>query len=120
MGRPASKADLSNHRFIGFGDASGMIDYLRGLDIHLTPDNFRFSSTSGLASWEMVKQGLGIGAMSEQVALATPDVECVLPSMEPIRFPVWLATHRELHTSRRIRLVFDILAEFLAEEYPKD
>jgi len=25
-------------------------------------------------------------------------------------FPIWLATHRELHTSRRIRLVFDVLA----------
>jgi hypothetical protein len=27
--------------------------------------------------------------------------------------PVWLATHRELHTSRRIRVVFDLLAEEL-------
>ncbi|MEN8934249.1 MAG: LysR family transcriptional regulator, partial [Planktotalea arctica] len=24
--------------------------------------------------------------------------------------PTWLVTHRELHTSRRIRLVFDLLA----------
>jgi hypothetical protein len=32
----------------------------------------------------------------------------------PITFPVWLTTHRELHTSRRIRLVFDLLAEFFA------
>jgi hypothetical protein len=27
--------------------------------------------------------------------------------------PVWLATHREMHTSRRIRVVFDLLAEDL-------
>jgi hypothetical protein len=27
--------------------------------------------------------------------------------------PIWLVTHRELHTSRRIRLVFDVLAEAL-------
>jgi len=94
-----------------------MIDYLRAIDIHLTPDNFRFSSTSGIASWEMVKLGLGIGAMSEQIGIAAPEVENALPSMDPIRFPVWLATHRELHTSRRIRLVFDILAEFLSEEH---
>jgi DNA-binding transcriptional LysR family regulator len=26
-----------------------------------------------------------------------------------VRFPVWLAAHRDLHTSRRIRLVFDRL-----------
>lgn len=29
-------------------------------------------------------------------------------------FPVWLVTHRELHTSRRIRLVFEALGETLA------
>jgi hypothetical protein len=27
---------------------------------------------------------------------------------------VWLVTHRELHSSRRIRLVFDLMAEMLA------
>lgn len=118
MGRPTSKADLSNHRFIGFGDDGGMINYLKGVDIHLKADNFRFSSTSGIASWEMAKMGLGIGAMSEQIGILTPEVEHALPTMDPIRFPVWLATHRELHTSRRIRLVFDILAEFLADQYP--
>ena len=43
---------------------------------------------------------------------ATPEMERVLTSVPPITFPVWLVTHRELHTSRRIRLVFDLLAEF--------
>ena len=27
--------------------------------------------------------------------------------------PIWLVTHRELRTSRRIRIVFDVLAETL-------
>lgn len=35
-------------------------------------------------------------------------------SLPPMFFPIWLATHRELHTSRRIRLVFDVPAEVLA------
>ena len=37
----------------------------------------------------------------------------VMPQLEPFTIPVWLATHAELHTSRRIRLVFDFLAEML-------
>ena len=41
----------------------------------------------------------------------TPELEPVLASLDPIPVPIWLVTHRELHTSRRIRLVFDILAE---------
>ena len=64
-------------------------------------------------AWEMVKIGLGIGLMAEDVADQTPGVECVLPDLDPIPVPVWLVTHRELHTSRRIRLVFDVLAETL-------
>ena len=52
-----------------------------------------------------------LGAMVEAVARQTPEVEIVVPSIEPIPVPVWLVTHRELHTSRRIRLVFDMLVE---------
>jgi len=38
-----------------------------------------------------------------------------LPQAEPVEFPIWLVTHRELHTSRRIRLVFDLLAEAMGQ-----
>jgi hypothetical protein len=31
-----------------------------------------------------------------------------------VTFPIWLVTHRELRTSRRIRVVFEALAEGLA------
>lgn len=36
-----------------------------------------------------------------------------LDYLPTIRFPVWLVTHRELRTSRRIRVVFEALAEGL-------
>ena len=38
-------------------------------------------------------------------------VEWVLPELDPISVPIWLTTHREPHTNRRIRLVSDLLAE---------
>jgi len=40
-------------------------------------------------------------------------VQRVLPDLEPLIFPIWLVSHRELTTSRRIRRVFDFLAEEL-------
>ena len=46
--------------------------------------------------------------------MIAPELERVLPELDPIPMPIWLVTHRELHTSRRIRLVFDLLAEGLA------
>ena len=40
-------------------------------------------------------------------------MEPVLSEMAPIEYPVWLVAHRDLMTSRRVRLVFDRLAEEL-------
>ena len=39
----------------------------------------------------------------------------VLDDVPPVLFPIWLVTHRELRTSRRIRLVFETLAQGLAQ-----
>jgi DNA-binding transcriptional LysR family regulator len=69
--------------------------------------------TIGLV-WEMVKRGLGVGLMSREIALRTEGVVDLFPDLDPPRFPVWIVTHRELRTSRRIRLVYEILAEELA------
>ena len=69
---------------------------------------------SGVVAWELVKQGMGICVNAKEVAAITPGVECVLPDLKPVPVPIWLATHRELNTSRRIRLVFDFLADALS------
>ena len=62
-----------------------------------------------------MKQGLGIGIMTKQDAARLPELEAVLPELAPIPVPIWLVTHRELHSSRRIRLVFDFLVESFAQ-----
>lgn len=113
IGRPKSPEDLIGAEFIGFDRSDRLIAYLNERGLSLTKNDFKLISESGAVTWEMVKQGLGIGVMAELIADRTPGVEPVLPDIEPSTIPVWLVTHRELHTSRRIRLVFDILAESL-------
>ena len=76
-------------------------------------DQFKVGSSNSLVAWELVKQGLGIAPMSVDVARASPELVMLMPDNDPVMFPTWLVTHRELHTSRRIRLVFDLLAEEL-------
>ncbi|MCK8484646.1 LysR family transcriptional regulator [Aliiroseovarius sp. S2029] len=113
-GRPLDKADLSQHDFINFGSTDEMIGYLTPLGIHVTAQNFHLGSNSGVVAWEYVQRGLGIAFMSADIGDTTPGIERVLPDMPPVVFPVWLITHRDLHTSPRIRLIFDTLAEFLS------
>lgn len=113
-GYPASPGDLSGHDFIGFGDVDHMLAHMRALGLPLTRQNFRLGSANGIVAWQMVCSGLGIAPMEDDIAARTPAVERILPDMTPLVFPIWLTTHRELHTSRRIRLVFDLLADFLS------
>ena len=114
IGRPKTPADLVNADFIGIGDNDRMISVLNDLGLSLKRDNFGISSASGVVAWEFVKQGMGICVNAKEVAAITPGVECVLPDLKPVPVPIWLATHRELHTSRRIRLVFGFLADALS------
>ncbi|MFC3612479.1 LysR family transcriptional regulator [Lutimaribacter marinistellae] len=115
-GRPRTEADLSGHDFISFGDVDRMIGFLAEVGLPLKRENFPVGSESGVAAWALVEAGLGISLMSDHVARASRGIERVLPERAPISFPVWLVTHRELHTARRIRVVFDLLAEFLSSE----
>jgi hypothetical protein len=50
-----------------------------------------------------------------------PGVERLdIAGFTPITVPFWLTTHRELHTARRIRLVFDVLADLLQQPNATD
>jgi len=113
-GRPRTPEDLSNADFIGTEDPDRMIPILNGLGLSLTRRNFKLTSANGVVMFELVRQGLGIGPMVKENAETTPGLECVLPDLDPIPIPIWLVTHRELHTSRRIRLVYGFLADALA------
>lgn len=114
-GEPLSKAEMSAHRFVHVGDPTVFISHLKPLGFDLEPGNFPTGSASGVVAWELARQGLGIIVMADEVGRIAPDMEILLPDMPPITFPIWLVTHRELHNSRRIRLVFDHLAEALAK-----
>ena len=113
-GRPKTVEDLARLNLVGFQDPTRLLELLTSFGVQLTPAHFGTRSDSGLVFWEMVRQGLGAGVMSSTVARMTGGVEVVLPALPPVQFSTWLTTHRELHTSRRIRLVFDRLAEALS------
>ncbi len=115
IGNPATLAEFSQAAFIGFIDNKPLLDGLNALGFNLTGRNFPVSTGSHLVHWELTKQGLGIGIMPVAVGDAEPRVARVAPWMDPIEVPVWLVAHRELRTSRRVRLVYDFLAAALQE-----
>ncbi len=105
-----SPEDLKRAHFIGFEDNAPLLDGLNAKGLGLSESNFPLLVGNHLAQWEMVKNGLGLGVMLTRIGEAEPLVRCAAPWFDPFPIEVWLAAHRELRTSRRIRLVFDFLA----------
>lgn len=109
-GTPRSVKELRDHQFIGFGDRALMRGHLTGWGIDIADDNLRVTSENGLYAWGLCQAGFGIAVMSVALGRAAPGMRQILPDLPLTQFPVWLTTHRELQSSKRIRLVFDRIA----------
>lgn len=113
-GLPRTAEEAVQHDFIGMDRAGHYLQHMRSKGLQLSSANFRSYADNSVTYWEMVRQGLGIGAIMEEIARETPGMVRVLEDVAPFQLPIWLVTHRELRTARRIRIVFDLLAEILA------
>lgn len=119
-GRPRTPQELRSHRFICFGNTPETLRYLGNVGVELDEENFAYRSSNGVVSWEYTRRGLGIAVMSQAVA-QVPDIERIDTHLDlaPMEFSTWLVTHRELHTSPKIRLVYDTLARCLNQTRPR-
>ena len=115
IGNPKLPYDLRDADFISIDSSGGFLKGLNALGMNLTERNFPILAENYLVMWELVKHGLGIGVIDGNVGDREPLVRRALPDLEPLIFPIWLVAHREVNTSRRIRAVFDLIAEELAK-----
>ena len=113
VGMPRSFDDLANQDFIGIDNTELLIERLREQGLELRLDQFRAIAASGNCMLQLIREGLGFGFLPMDTASLFDDLVCVLPELFDPEIPVWLVTHRELHTSLRIRVVYDLLAEEL-------
>lgn len=114
LGNPTSIDQLVKADFIGFDRRDLLVNAYRELGLNLTQGNFRVLAENHIVQWALVKQGVGIGVMVDDVGDAEPLVTRVLPNLEPLISELWLVTHRELNTNRRVRRVFDFLVAELS------
>jgi DNA-binding transcriptional LysR family regulator len=115
-GAPETLTDMAEVDVLGFEAAETFAGHLRAVGVPISAERFRIVSENSVVLWEMVRRGLGVGMMLREIAERTPDVERLLPEWPGVTAPIWLVTHRELHTNLRVRLVFDTLADALSRK----
>lgn len=112
-GVPRQPSDLLAHDLIG-GDRND--DTLKGFaaqGLVVGREQFAFRADDLIVVWQAVRAGLGVGFVSEHLIRSDSAVIPVLPKLKIQPLPVWLAVHKEIRTSKRIRAVYDFLADAL-------
>jgi DNA-binding transcriptional LysR family regulator len=111
--RPTNQR-LERATFIGFDHSDTFRKGLEAaLGLSLAQASFPLLSASQHVQWALVKEGAGIGIMLSEVGDAEPSVRRVLRELPGIPIPMWLVSHQDVRTSRRLRVVADLLADAL-------
>jgi DNA-binding transcriptional LysR family regulator len=112
-GRPLEPSDLVDHALIGFDRSDEIIRGFAEFGVPLNRSSFRFRSDNQIVLWEALRTGNGIGFGQEPLIGRDPLMEMLLPGLPLPSLPVWLAMHRDVRSSVRIRRVADFLHEEL-------
>lgn len=114
-GTPRQPADLLAHDVIGTDRDDTFLKGFAKAGFPVTREAFPVRTDDLVAYWQAVRAGLGIGFVADYLAATDPQVVAVVPALKIPPLPIWLTVHREIRTSRRIRAVYD----FLAQQVPK-
>jgi DNA-binding transcriptional LysR family regulator len=110
-GNPSTMDELLQHPIIGF-DRRPSISTPTKLGM-LNRDFFSFRTDSDVAQLAMLRAGLGIGGCQQHIAARTPTLIPVLGGQPIFAMDIWLVMHRDLRQVKRVRVLFDWLAEGL-------
>jgi DNA-binding transcriptional LysR family regulator len=121
-GRPVAVEELLDHDLIGADRSDLLLTIARRMGLPVSRDNFTVRTDSQTNMFELLKAGLGIGFAQAYLVDDTPGLVRLLPQFVPPPLEMWLTTHPELFTNRRIRAIYDRLGESLVRylaERPK-
>ena len=107
------RAGWQDARLILPEPADAVLTMLGQMGVPVGPASVAYEGSSYLAMWEMVRQGLGVGMLDVRLGDAEPGVTRAAPDQPDLPFPIWLVAHRDVLRNRRLRFVFDFLADAL-------
>lgn len=113
FGRPTTAEEMNRLNYIGFDKQHILIQILNERGLSLTDKNFPYKVDGSLAIWALSKAGAGISIMIDTIGDADQLMESIFDELKFPSSELWLVSHRELRTNRRIKYVFDFLSNEL-------
>lgn len=115
-GEPLTIEELLTHDLVGYDRQHMSINGFRSAGYTVTRSSFRFRCDDEDVQWRMVVNGFGIGFTPRHLGDREARVKRILTGVTLRRLPLWLTAHAELRTSRRVRRVYDFLADRLKRD----
>jgi DNA-binding transcriptional LysR family regulator len=112
-GAPKSLAEVAQHSVIGFDRETAALRALRQTGLSFTREMFALRCDADLAQLAALRAGYGLGVCQLGIARRDPELVSVLPGAFKFELDMWLVMHKDLRTTRRMRLLFDHLVQEL-------
>jgi DNA-binding transcriptional LysR family regulator len=112
-GVPTDFEGLQDHTLIGFDRVFPELVNELSAGLPISRELFGYRTDNDVAQLAAIRAGVGIGVCQTSLGRAAGLVP-VLPDLFSFELPIWICMHETLRGSRRMRLMFDHLAEELA------
>lgn len=113
-GTPQRLDDLVKHIIVGYDRDDLMLRGFASLGHEVSREFFPVRTDDQVLNWRLVEAGAGIGFNQLYAGMQSSRVKRILPAIRLPALPMYVAAHRELRTSLRVRRAYDFIAEALA------
>jgi DNA-binding transcriptional LysR family regulator len=114
-GVPTSLRDLRDHTLIGYDRFIIPERFSRDAGFRIDRDLFAFRTDSESAQIAALRAGIGVCPCQESIAVRDPNLVPLTVDGFHWDLEVWVAMHEDLRSIRRMRLMFDALAEGMSD-----
>jgi DNA-binding transcriptional LysR family regulator len=112
-GTPQTINDVAGHTVIGFDRDESFARALQAYGLNIKREDFGLRVDNDLARANALRAGYGIGICQIGVARREPDLVHLFAKAFRAELPLWLVMHKDLRSTRRMRLLFDFLVQEL-------
>jgi len=109
FGKPKGIAEFSGHRFVAPADFTTNAPHEKWAQENFPAENIVFRASERLAQETAVRQGVGIGFVTNMVSASELELEIVMDCCTAWQSDLWLVSHVDLHRTGKVQAIWKAL-----------